>query len=131
MAREFIKLTSQHEADGEADAQITESRTETGSEKQLGTSSGSEVRTPTMNDDDMIWRIRRESLIGHYEWVRGKAVEHSQLRMLTEQARNVLLTEPGNPGWTSIRSSPRRSMMGYTCNTSLGVDFSVGPATVP
>ncbi|QTJ65019.1 hypothetical protein HYG77_04990 [Rhodococcus sp. ZPP] len=98
VAREFIKLTSQHEADGEADAQITESRTETGSEKQLGTSSGSEVRTPTMNDDDMIWRIRRESLIGHYEWVRGKAVEHSQLRMLTEQARNVLLTEPGNPG---------------------------------
>ena len=42
VAREFIKLTSQHEADGEADAQITESRTKEGGQ-ELGRA-GSEAR---------------------------------------------------------------------------------------
>jgi hypothetical protein len=39
VAREFIKLTSQHETDGEADAQVTESRTEESS-PELGRAGG-------------------------------------------------------------------------------------------
>jgi hypothetical protein len=44
VAREFIKLTSQYQTDGEADAQVTESRTEEGSPKRG--SAGRKTRSP-------------------------------------------------------------------------------------
>lgn len=44
VAREFIKLTSQHQADGDEDAQVTESRTKEGGQKQRST--GRKTRSP-------------------------------------------------------------------------------------